>query len=148
MINENFQLILKIQEELTDKLGLIDIPVKVENIDEEARLEINKNCIIISERIINDQLECIKAIVHELRHIYQILCVKYDVELEIHRNIWKEELQNGKAKELYSFVEIDAYAFTKYYLLKMYNMKYNYDDKQLDEITDIYLNKFFVEIEI
>ena len=148
MRNENIQLILKIQKELTDKLGLIDVPVKFEDIVEEARLEIQNNCIIISKKIIDDKLECIKAIVHELRHIYQILCIKYDVEIEIYRNKWKEELQNGSAKEIYSFVEIDAYAFTKYYLTKKMNIKYNYDNKDLDELTNIYLEKYFVEIEI
>lgn len=148
MNNKNLNLIKKIQKDLSFKLDLIDLEIKVENIEKAGELRIKENCIAISENILSDKLLCITTIVHELRHVYQILSIYDDNEIEIYRDRWKEELSTGKAKDLFSFIELDAYSFEKYYLKEMYDIDYTFDNVKLDELTDEYIDKYLIKIDI
>ena len=148
MNNKNLNLIKKIQKDLSFKLDLIDLEIKVENIEKAGELRIKENCIAISENILSDKLLCITTIVHEIRHVYQILSIYDDNEIEIYRDRWKEELSTGKANDLFSFIELDAYSFEKYYLKEMYDIDYTFDNVKLDELTDEYIDKYLIKIDI
>jgi len=43
------------------------------------------------------------------------------------------------------FVEIDAYAYTKYILKKRFDYDYNHHDLAYDKVLGLYINKYFKE---
>lgn len=113
----------------------------------ESRLMIKPDFKILINKIYEDNyLECAKAIVHELRHLFQILWAalfEYDKA-----KIWKEELKNpinsGSADILdYATqnVELDAFAFTKHYLVKYEGMVINHPNVVYEELISKYIKE-------
>ena len=77
----------------------------------------------INKKYENDYEECAKSIAHEYRHVFQIFYVNLFSNERSKR--WKKELQgvinssnmdsNG-SNYIAQEIELDAFAFTKYYL--------------------------------
>ena len=148
MSTMNLNLIKRIQKDLCDKLGLILVPIKVEDINDAAQLRLKENCIVISKRILDDELQSIATIVHELRHEYQILSIYDDDHDEPFRKEWEKGFKDSNTKDIHSSVELDVYSFEKYYIRKKYNLDYKFDNIELDKLTDEYINNKLIKLDI
>ena len=62
----------ELQDNLCEELGVDKLQIKTENIKEDAILDIKNNCIILSEETAKDIVESKKAIIHEMKHQYQL----------------------------------------------------------------------------
>lgn len=116
--------LIELSERISEHLGIDPVPIKFEDIEpDDSRLCIKGLYISINNKYKDDYLECAKCIAHELRHVFQMFYVQVFSDERAKR--WKEELahqinssnmdsdgKNYLAQEL----ELDAFAFTKYYL--------------------------------
>ena len=135
----------KLQNEVAEHLGVNPLPVKFEELDEEdSRLYIKEEYVAINIKYKNDYLECAKSITHEYRHVFQIYYANlFDTETAIR---WKKllatQINSSTINEdgsnyINQELEIDAFAFTKFYLKQYEHIdvknKMNGLDKYLDE---------------
>ena len=90
----------------------------------------------INKKFENDYEECAKSIAHEYRHVFQIFYVSLFSNERSKR--WKKELQGvinssnmdaSGSNYIAQEIELDSFAFTKYYFEEFENMKvvYNID---------------------
>ena len=137
--------------EVAEFLGVEPLEIEFDNIDDDSRLCIKEEKIIINEKYKGDFLECAKCITHEMRHVFQLFYVELFDDDTSRR--WKKELavavnssninddgSNYFTKE----IEIDAFAFTKYYLEHHYNIKAPSKISGLDMILDAYIDKNYL----
>ena len=108
----------------------------------------SKEYVSINKKFENDYEECAKSIAHEYRHVFQIFYVGlFSNERSIR---WKKELQgvinssnmdsNG-SNYIAQEIELDAFAFTKYYLEEFENMKVVNKIDKLDLYIHEYIKK-------
>lgn len=130
--------------EISDYLGIDPLPVLVEDIRDAARLYVKEGYIALSKSTISNHIESMKAIAHELRHVYQLIVVGLDIKEESLYEKYKQNFKelkeefdykdaNSLDKYRYQIIELDACAFTKYILKRNYGIidthhsfKYNY----------------------
>ena len=62
-----------LQLAICNDLNIDPIPVVVEEIEEDSRYYIKEDYIAISDKLIMDEIETIKCLLHELRHIYVLI---------------------------------------------------------------------------
>ncbi len=108
---------------IANRLGIDPLDIKFEDLTDDSRLYIKENYVAINTKYENDYEECAKCIAHEYRHIFQLFYVNIFNDERSER--WKKELQdvinssnmdsNG-SNYIVQEIEIDAFAFTKYYL--------------------------------
>ena len=130
-------------------LGITAYEIRFESIPEDARLYFDCDYIIINKKYKRNYEEIAKSIAHEYRHIFQREYVKnHDDEIA---KIWKEELEKIKNKEVHDYFsyhsEIDALAYTKYYLQTYENIVVNINNIELDTFINAYLFNQFFELE-
>lgn len=144
--------ILKLSHDVAEFLGVETLPIEFAPLGEEdSRLVIRpKSKIVINSKYQNDFVECAKCITHEYRHVYQIYYVKFmNNKLA---ELWKSELANaknsGSLSTKLSFnnyklqaIELDAFAFTYYYLKKL-NIIVKNPDPKYQAVIEEYIQKF------
>ena len=139
----------KLQNEVADHLGIDPLSIKFEDlVEEDSRLYTQEEYVGINVKYKNDYLECAKAITHEYRHVFQIFYANlFDTETAIR---WKQLLathinsatmnENG-ANYINQELEIDAFAFTKFYLKQYEHIDVKNKMYGLDKYLDAYIIK-------
>ena len=138
----------EIQKQLFDYLGLEPLPIKYEELEEDSRFYPHDLYISINNKYIDNELESLKCIIHEIRHYYQLV-VAYQVEEEVQYKYWKQEFKMNNLKpedSLCLHLEIDAYAFTKYILKEWLNIEYHHNDLDYDKTLDIFIKHYYKRI--
>ncbi len=135
----------ELSKRICNHLGLDVLEYKFENLGiEDSRLYIKEEYIGINIKYKNNYLECAKCLSHEYRHVFQLYYMNIMNDERAKR--WKEEFSNAKVgtdKEyLGQELELDAFAFTKYYLDKYENLKTNCNIKDYEKVVDMYINKY------
>lgn len=115
---------------IANRLGIDPLDIKLEDLTDDSRLYIKENYVAINTKYENDYEECAKCIAHEYRHIFQLFYVNIFNDERSER--WKKELQgvinssnmdsNG-SNYIAQEIELDAFAFTKYYLEEFENIE-------------------------
>ncbi len=142
-----------LSQKVSAYFNIEQIPISFDDtILDDSRLNIKpKFSIVINRKFKNDYFECAKAITHEYRHLFQIV-YSYHYDDEIATN-WKRALKTMKSSEnadiindddehasyAYQELEIDAFAFTKYYLERYENIKVIHPSKQYEDIIKKYI---------
>ncbi len=136
----------ELSKRICDYLDLNVIKYKFEDIDpDDSRLYIKEEYIAINSKYKDNYEECAKCLVHEFRHVFQIYYVnRFNDNLS---RLWREALSkqvnssNMKNDREYveQALEIDAFAFTKYYLEKYENIKVVNKIANLDKWLDKYI---------
>ena len=138
-----------VQLALCDYLGVEPIPVIVDDIEEDSRYYPKEAYIVISSKLIGDEVEALKCLIHEMKHYQQYMCVIHNITSAPLLEEWKEDFKTNCAKatsyeeQMALSVEVDAFAFTKYIMDKWFNIKTNHPDYIYDEILSRYINKYF-----
>lgn len=139
----------KLQNEVADYLGIDPLSIKFEDlVEEDSRLYTQEEYVGINVKYKNDYLECAKAITHEYRHVFQIFYANlFDTETAIR---WKQLLathinsatmnENG-SNYINQELEIDAFAFTKFYLKQYEHIDVKNKMYGLDKYLDAYIIK-------
>lgn len=137
----------KLQNEVAEHLGIDPLPIKFEVLgDEDSRLYLKEEYVVINVKHKTDYLECAKAITHEYRHVFQIFYANlFKTELAVR---WKKllpTLVNSSTMDedgsnyINQELEIDAFAFTKFYLQKYENIDVKNKVEGLDKYLDEYI---------
>jgi len=115
---------------IANRLGIDPLDIKFEDLTDDSRLYIKENYVAINTKYENDYEECAKCIAHEYRHVFQLFYVNIFNDERSER--WKKELQgvinssnmdgNG-SNYIAQEIELDAFAFTKYYLEEFENIE-------------------------
>lgn len=139
--------LITLKNKLFKYLSLDPIKITYEPLGEEdSRFYTHDLYISINEKYKNDEYESMKCIIHEIRHYYQLLVVLLEIDIEPQYRHWKHEF-NNKLKpeaELCKYIEIDAFAFTKYILKEWYNIDYHHHNKDFDEILNLFIKKYYL----
>lgn len=131
---------------IADRLGVAPLEIKFEDFSDDSRLYIKDNYVAINKKYENDYVETVKCIAHEYRHVFQIFYVQIFSDERSLR--WRKELQsminssNINASEtnyLSQEIELDAFAFTKFYLENFENIKVENRIDGYDQYIDIYI---------
>lgn len=147
--------LIKPQMELCEYLGIEIIPVICDDIPEDSRYYIKEEYIVLSPKMLLSYTDALKSLVHEMRHQYQFKCIndpntKENPELV---NFWKEDfIKNAKElnpldqesiNDYYSLmIELDAHAFSKWYLKYKYDIYTIHPNLLYDEFTSQYIKKY------
>ena len=133
----------ELQDYLCEVLGVDKLEIITKDIKEDAILDLDNKCIVLSEKTSKDIVEAKKALIHEMRHQYQLYCVALDIEEEPMRKMWALEIKHDVHRfdvdymnQLY--IEIDAYAFTKVIMEKRYGYIIKYE-KEYEKIVKDYI---------
>ena len=134
---------------LSAYLGIDPIPVVCEKLNEDSRYYVADNYIAISEDLIENEVEALKCLIHEVRHYYQIICVNHNITREPLLSLWQEELKldynNMPVEESMCLgIELDAYAFTKFIMKNWFNVNVIHNDKNYDIALTNYIAKYFL----
>lgn len=123
------------------------VPVVVEEMKEDSRYYIKENYIAISSKLIMDEIEAIKCLLHELRHAKQFNCITDENSTHPFKEIWISELiyeTSGISQEeqLGLMIEIDAYGYQKLMLKKLFDIDWHYPNEEYDKVIDSYVEKY------
>jgi hypothetical protein len=137
--------LIKLCIRIANRLGIDPLDIKFEDLTDDSRLYIKENYVAINKKYENDYEECAKCIAHEYRHIFQLFYVNIFNDDRSKR--WKKELQGAVNSSnmdgdgtnyIVQEIELDAFAFTKYYLEEFENIKvFNKIDK-----LDLYIHEY------
>ena len=128
-------------------LEIDPIPVLVEEIEEDSRYYIKEEYIAISSKLIMDEIEAIKCLIHELRHAKQFNCITDENSTHPFKEIWISELiyeASGipQEEQLGLMIEIDAYGYQKLMLKKLFGIDWHYPNEEYDNVIDSYVDKY------
>ena len=128
-------------------LNIDPIPVVVEEIEEDSRYYIKEDYIAISNKLIMDEIEAVKCLLHELRHAQQFKCITDEESTHPFKEIWIAELiyeAGGISQEeqLGLMIEIDAYAYQKLMMKKLFDIDWHYPNEEYDKVIDSYVEKY------
>lgn len=141
--------LIKLQNEVAEHLGIDPLPIKFEQLGaEDSRLYLKEEYVGINVKYKNNYLECAKCITHEYRHVFQLFYANlFDTETalrwkkllasQINSSTMNEDGSNYINQEL----EIDAFAFTKFYLKQYEHINVKNKVEGLDKYLDEYINK-------
>ena len=129
-------------------LGVEPIPVVFQEMEEDARYYDKGNYIGISTKLINDEVEVIKCLIHEIRHYYQHICVDYNDTNEPQLQSWVNDMQKDynsldPSEAICLSVEVDAYAYTKYIMKKWFDIEVVYPDMMYERVLTAFCNKYY-----
>ena len=151
MLKENIytESLDELQEFLCEFLGVDKLKIKVEDIKEDSILDIKNTCIVISKEKAKDIIETKKALIHEMRHQYQIYCVALNIEEEKMKDIWAKELKEDVHKYEIDimnrfYIEVDAYAFTKEFMKERSDYDVIYSS-EYEEVVKNYINNNLIK---
>ena len=147
--NDDMDDLRKLQEEVAEHLGIDPLPIKYEFLgDEDSRLYLKDEYVGINIKYKNDYLEYAKAITHEYRHAFQIFYASlYETELAKRwRKLLGSQINSSNMMEdgsdyINQELEIDAFAFTKFYLKKYKDIDVINKIPGLDDLLDLYIEK-------
>lgn len=157
---EDFELSYKLKKliiYLAQELDIEPVFVALDIIEADSQLYFGDNIsgpyIIVNNKFRYNELEIIKLVIHETRHYYQYQVLLNDLEYPL-KHIWKEELQtnsishpssNEELKDYmcYSY-EIDALAYTKYIMKKLFYEEIIYGDYLYDKFLEAYILKYLL----
>lgn len=137
---------------IANRLGIDSLDIKFEDLTDDSRLYIKENYVAINKKHENDYEECAKCIAHEYRHIFQLFYVNIFNDERSER--WKKELQgavnssnmdNTGSNYISQEIELDAFAFTKYYLENFEGIQVV---NKIDKLDQYILNYLKLAIEI
>ncbi len=137
---------------IANRLGIDPLDIKFEDLTDDSRLYIKENYVAINKKYENDYEECTKCIAHEYRHIFQLFYVNIFNDDRSKR--WKKELQGAVNSSnmdgdgtnyIVQEIELDAFAFTKYYLENFENIQVV---NKIDKLDQYILNYLKLAIEI
>ena len=150
-IEEAISKLEPISKEIAEYLGVPQVPIVVENIPEDSRMNFQFECIILRKDTALNYLEGLKALAHEYRHWMQFLCVKnkdtsnkfiYEYA-EGFMYMSKHGNSMDGTNDYYSLIiEIDAFAFQKYYLKEVLNIETHYPNEDYDKLLNEFIEKF------
>ena len=137
--------IKQIQERIAEHLGIETLPIKFMAIDpDDSRLYIKERFVAINTKYQNNELETIKSIAHEYRHVFQFYYVR--LMNDKLSQIWKEELSVAKTGEQSGYLgqalELDAFAFTKWYLAKFLMTEVVHPNAEYERVIQAYLARY------
>ena len=142
---------IELSIDITNYLKIEMVPILFEDINVDSRLYLNEGYIAISEKHVSNYIECAKCVCHELRHVYQLYLINLSSDLRSFR--FKYEIMNpvilniNSEKSIYNYmmqeIEIDAFAFTKWYMDKFLNVDVIHKIKPYEEIIKEYIKKNF-----
>lgn len=132
---------------ICNDLEIEPVPVIVEDIPEDSRYYMKEDYIAISAKCVMDDLEMYKCVIHELRHKYQKHCVLTNNTKEPLTLEWAEELKSDysnmdPSNQLCTMLEIDAYAYQKKMLKRLFNIDWHFYDELYDEVLSHYIDKY------
>ncbi len=115
-------------------LGIDNIPVIIEVMEEDARFYVNELYIAISNAFINDFNEMIFSLLHELEHYFQwVYANLYDTEKA------KRWLTLFNTNEPLNELEIDAYAFAEVVMNCEFGINRKHKDPEVQRIIEKYI---------
>ena len=141
--------LIKLQNEVAEHLGIDPLPIKFEQLGaEDSRLYLKEEYVGINVKYKNDYLECAKSITHEYRHVFQIFYANlFNTETAIR---WKKllathinslNMNEDGSNYINQELEIDAFAFTKFYLKQYEHINVENKMNGIDEYLDAYIMK-------
>ena len=141
------KVLIKLQNEIAEHLGIDRLPIKYEELElDDSRLYLKEEYVAINIKYKDNYLECAKAICHEYRHVFQIFYANlFDNERAIR---WKKLIPNlvnsstinkDGSNYVNQELEVDAFAFTKYYLKEYENIDVVNKIECLDKYLDLYI---------
>ncbi len=151
-IEEALAKIEPISRELAEFLEVPQLPIIVENIREDSRMDFKLECIILRKDVALNYVESLKSIAHEYRHWMQFLCVKnMDTSNPLLYEYAKDftyMAQHGNSvdgtDDYYSLIiEVDAFAFQKYFLREVLDIETHYPNEEYDQFLDKFIKKFY-----
>ena len=136
---------------IAECLGIEAVPIEFGEIKEGSRLFLVPDVrIVINKRFSNDYFECAKAVVHELRPAFQITWASLMDDEKARR--WRRELEgaprfedaiinsdNAMKDYFVQDTELDAFAFTKYYLEEYEGLEVIHPSNLYEELISKYL---------
>ena len=138
--------ITELTNNLFEYLMLDPIKIIYEDLGEEdSRFYTHDLYIAINSKYKDNELETMKCLIHEIKHYEQLVVVICGEKENPQYEYWKKEFKT-KLKpedELCKYIEIDAFAFTKYILKEWYGIEYHHHDKKYDNLLDLFINKYY-----
>ena len=149
--------LMPIHKDLCKFLGIEMVPVIFEDIEEDSRFYFKEQYIVISRRMLPRYSDVVKSLVHEVRHGYQYYCMLNSDSKEnpILINNWLDDFEKlinpllvfnlgyDANDYLLNTMELDAHAFSKWYLKEKLFIETHYPQPEYDEILDAYIRKYF-----
>ena len=151
-LEEALDKIRPISKQLAAYLDVNELPIVSEQIEEDSRMMFKDEYIILRNDIALNYVEALKAIAHEYRHFYQYTCIREKRTNEPLMKFYIEDFIKINSTGYNPFdqdsyfsliIELDAFAFQKYYLDKFLNIKTSYPNKIYDEILNNFIKKYF-----
>ena len=143
----------KLNFRLCDYLGIEPVPVIFEGIPEDARYYDKLDYISISNLYVHDEIEQMKSLIHEVKHLHQKYCISHkNGKIKFAQNTLIEQWESDFKKNqrlipldevMCMSVEVDAFAFTKYILKEWFDYDYHHYDAAYDAVLEAYINKYF-----
>ena len=129
-------------------LGVEPIPVIFQEMEEDARYYDKDNYIGISTKLINDEVEVIKCLIHEIRHYYQHICVDYNDTNEPQLQSWINDIKKDynsldPSEAICLSIEVDAYAYTKHIMKKWFDIDVVYPDIIYEQLLKAFCKKYY-----
>lgn len=140
--------IKKLRLSVAEYLGIDPLPFKYAEIGiDDSRLDIKNGYVLISNRYSLDTLETAKCLTHEYRHAYQIFYAA--MRKDALASLWRKELEGAVNSETMEdstsyygqLLELDAFAFTKYYLDVYENTSVVHKDSNYEKLINAYITK-------
>lgn len=135
-----------IEMALSNYLEVEPIPVVVEDFEEDSRYYVKENYIAISSKLITNEVETLKCLCHEYKHYHQLICITHNDTRMPMLEEWKKEFQLTE-EELTNtpilYIEIDAFAFTKFIIDKWFGITIYHPDAIFDELLNKYIQKYY-----
>lgn len=139
---------------LCDFLGILPVPILFEEMEEDARYYDKLDYIGISNKYVHDEIESMKSVIHEVKHLHQKYCISHKNEqgLKLVTPLlikqWEEDFSKNQRlipldQVMCMPVEVDAFAFTKYILKEWFNVDYHHYDPTYDAVLTLYIDKFY-----
>ena len=129
-------------------LGVEPIPVLFQEMKEDARYYDKDNYIGISTKLINDEVEVIKCLIHEIRHYYQHICVEYNDTNEPQLEHWIEDMKKDynsldPSEAICLSIEVDAFAYTKHIMNKWFDIDVVYLNEMYEKVIKAFCIKYY-----
>jgi uncharacterized protein YfeS len=130
---------------IADRLGIEPLEIMFEEMIDDSRLYIKEEFVAINKNYENDYEECAKAIAHEYRHVFQLFYIHMFDDSRASR--WKKELNQAinssninetGSNYISQELELDAFAFTKFYLERYEGMKIIHPNDKYENIIRVY----------
>ncbi len=149
--------LIPLQKELSDYLNINMLPVVCEEeLLEDSRLYIKDEYIALSPKMLENYTDAAKSLIHEMRHQYQIICCcdpntkenpelvkKWDIDLKSLNEPVNPYDQDSVDKYYSLIIELDAHAFSKWYMLDKLGIETHHPLLEYDAIIDFYIERYF-----